>query len=303
MAYPSTSSADTPRLRLAVQKSGRLADDTFALLRQCGLKVSQSRTHLYARIEELPVDLLLVRDDDIPALVSEGASDVGIVGGNVFEEERLSSDEGLAADVLMPLGFSRCRLCIAMPKSRGYASISDLTGVRIATSYPAITRRWLAEQGVDGAKTVNMSGAHEIAPRLGVAEGICDIVSTGATLEANGLAVAETIFHSEALLIGKADLDYAKRAVLDALMERVRGVLQSRSAKYVMMNAPRSAIAEIQKVLPGADAPTVLELAGADEKVAIHVVCQEAVVWDHLTALKDLGASAILVLDIEKMLP
>lgn len=303
MASSSVPASETPRLRLAVQKSGRLADDTFALLRQCGLKVNQSRTHLYARIKELPIDLLLVRDDDIPALVSEGASDVGIVGGNVFDEARLAATSEQPAEVLMPLGFSRCRLCIAMPKSRGYASLADLNGTRIATSYPALTARWLSENGVVGAKTVNMSGAHEIAPRLGVSDGICDIVSTGATLEANGLAVAETIYHSEAVLIGTGELSADKRAILDALMERVRGVLQSRDAKYVMMNAPRSALNAIQAVLPGAEAPTVLELAGSSDKVAIHVVCQEAVLWEHLTALKDLQASAILVLDIDKMLP
>ncbi|WOI53773.1 ATP phosphoribosyltransferase [Parvularcula sp. LCG005] len=303
MAGSEKNSMENGRLRLAVQKSGRLSDDTFELLRQCGLKVSQSRTRLYARIEELPIDLLLVRDDDIPELVSNGASDLGIVGGNVFEEERLSREVPLDAEIVMPLGFSKCRLCIAMPKSKAYAQASDLAGKRIATSYPAITQAWLHENGVTDAKTVNMSGAHEIAPRLGVAEAICDIVSTGATLESNGLGVAETVYFSEALLIGPtAKLSPQKKATLDALTGRLQGVLRSRNAKYVMMNAPRDAVDAISAVLPGADSPTVLELAGQTGKVAIHAVCSEDVLWDHLAELKSLGASAILVLDIDKML-
>lgn len=298
----SAHASDEPRLRLAIQKKGRLADDTFDLLRRCGLKVSQSRTKLYARIRELPIDLLLVRDDDIPALVASGASDVGIVGGNVFREEQLDGDGQLDATVLEGLGFSRCRLCIAVPDTMNYQRPQDLDGMRIATSYGALTRDWLAQNGVTGAAPVTMNGAHEIAPRLGVAEAICDIVSTGATLEANGLKVAETIYDSEALLIGKAGLVPEKQAILDALTGRIRGVIRSRHAKYVMMNAPRSGIDAIAKVLPGADAPTVLELAGQADMVAIHAVCDEGVLWEHLAALKSHGASAILVLDIDKML-
>lgn len=297
-----TQSREMPRLRLAVQKSGRLSDDTFDLLRQCGLKVSQSRTRLYARIEELPIDLLLVRDDDIPGLVAAGASDIGIVGGNVFEEERLSAPDGLNAAELMKLGFSKCRLCIAMPKGSDYQGPKDLESKRIATSYPALTEAWFAKSGITKAKTVMMNGAHEIAPRLGVSNGICDIVSTGATLEANGLEVAETIYHSEALLIGGHELPTDKQQILEALMRRMRGVLRSARAKYVMMNAPKSAVDEIRRVLPGADSPTVIGLAEETGKVAIHVVCEEDVLWEHLAELKTLGASAILVLDIDKML-
>ena len=294
--------SDAHRIRLAVQKSGRLSDDTFDLLRQCGLKLSQSRLHLYARIRELPIDVLLVRDDDIPALVSSGAADVGIVGGNVFEEERLAAGGTLEAKSLVPLGYSRCRLCIAVPKDKGYQGADHLNGARIATSYPALTRDWLTKKGVKDARPVNMSGAHEIAPRLGVAEAICDIVSTGATLEANGLMVAETIYNSEALLIGREDLSPEKAMTLEALTGRIHGVIRSRHAKYVMMNAPKSAVDSIKDVLPGADSPTVIPLAGAEEKVALHVVCQEDVLWEHLAELKSLGANAILVLDIDKML-
>ncbi|MEM9989484.1 MAG: ATP phosphoribosyltransferase [Pseudomonadota bacterium] len=204
--------------------------------------------------------------------------------------------------MLEELGFSKCRLCIAVPKGEGYKKPTDLTGKRIATSYSAITQDWLKTQGIK-AFTVNMNGAHEIAPRLGVADVICDIVSTGATLEANGLEVAETIYHSQALLIGSVDLSPARQRTLEALLTRVRGVLQSRHAKYVMMNAPRAAIEAIRNVLPGQEAPTILELAGSEDKVAIHAVCEEDVLWEHLSELKSLGASAILVLDIDKMLP
>jgi ATP phosphoribosyltransferase len=296
-----TDASDTPRLRLAVQKSGRLADDSFDLLRRCGLKFRPSRTELYARIRELPIDLLLVRDDDIPGLVSSGASDLGIVGGNVFEEESLAGGAG-SAEVKAKLGFSRCRLCIAVRQSEDYSGPASLEGRSIATSYPRITQSWLAERGVS-ARMVTMSGAHEIAPRLGLADAICDIVSTGATLDANGLKVAETIYESEALLIGqKEPLTTGKQTTLDALRARIDGVIRSKDAKYVMMNAPRSAVEKIRDVLPGADAPTVIDLAGSSGMVALHVLARDAVLWDHLEELKALGATAILVVDVDKML-
>lgn len=292
---------DDHRLRLAVQKSGRLADDSFDLLARCGLKVRRSRTELYARIAELPIDLLLVRDDDIPGLVARGASDVGIVGGNVFEETRLDGGAD-GATVLRPLGFSRCRLCIAVPRSEDYDAPSDLSGRTVATSYPELTRAWAEREGV-ALTPIHMSGAHEIAPRLGLSDAICDIVSTGATLNANGLTVAETIYESEALLIGQGTLSPAKQRALDALTARIEGVLRSKDAKYVMMNAPRGAIDAIRDVLPGADSPTVLELHGQSaDMVALHVLTTDAVVWEHLEELKGLGARAILVLDVDKML-
>lgn len=292
---------DNPgRLRLAVQKKGRLADETFDLLKRCGLSVSQSKSRLHARVAELPVDLLLVRDDDIPALVAGGASDLGIVGGNVFEEERAAGRLKDRVPMVVPLGFSRCRLCVALPKERGYKGPGDFEGLRIATSYPAMTEAWLTERGVS-AETVIMNGAHEIAPRLGVADAVCDIVSTGGTLDANGLAVAETIYRSEALLIG-GELDEQKAKVARALQLRIEGVQRSREAKYVMMNAPRKALDKITEVLPSADRPTILELAGETEMVAVHSVCREDVVWELLEELKALGAKAILVLDIDKML-
>ncbi|MEO1658285.1 MAG: ATP phosphoribosyltransferase [Pseudomonadota bacterium] len=291
------------RVKLAVQKKGRLADETFELLKRCGLSVSQSKSRLYARIAELPIDLLLVRDDDIPALVASGASDLGIVGGNVYEEERCAGRLKDRVPMVTELGFSQCRLCIAVPKELDYQGPRQLDGLKIATSYPALTDHWLEGQGVDGAESVIMNGAHEIAPRLGVADAVCDIVSTGATLETNGLVVAETIYRSQALLIGGdfAD-DPEKAATAKALRLRIEGVQRSRDAKYVMLNCPRSALDKITAVLPAAERPTILDLAGESDMVAVHTVCREAVVWEMLEELKALGASAILVLDIDKML-
>ncbi len=288
------------RLRLAIQKKGRLSDGCFDLLKRCGLTISHGRDKLYARIEELAIDLLLVRDDDIPSFVGDGASDIGIVGQNVFEEKRLMG-ASVGKEVLA-LGFSKCKLCIALPKSVEYQSADQLNDMRIATSYPEITQNWLKGKGVS-AKTVMMNGAVEIAPRLSIADAICDIVSTGATLDAHGLAPVETIYKSEAILIrADAALSPEKQKIYDALIKRIEAVQASREAKYVMMNAPRSALDKITKYLPGADAPTILELTGQPDMVAIHAVCRESVFWDTLEELKALGASAVLVLDIDKMM-
>jgi ATP phosphoribosyltransferase len=289
-------------LRLAIQKKGRLSEGSLELLKKCGLTVSHGRDKLYARIEELPIDVLLVRDDDIPAFVGDGASDIGIVGQNVFEEEILTAGHEGVGDEIMALGFSGCRLCIALPKDETYAEAKALEGKRIATSYPGITDRWLKQQGVS-AKTVMMNGAVEIAPRLNIADAICDIVSTGATLDANGLKPVETIYRSEAILIkSRQALSPAKQETYDALLKRIRGVQESRGAKYVMMNAPAEAVAAITEVLPGAEAPTILQLAGNDKMVAIHAVCRESVFWETLEELKKRGASDVLVLNIEKMM-
>ncbi len=291
------------RLRLAIQKSGRLSDESFALLKQCGLTVSRGRDTLYGRIEELPIDVLLVRDDDIPAFVADGACDIGVVGDNVAAEDAESAGRARPAVLVKKLGFSRCRLMIAAPIDWDWPGPKALQGKRIATSYPGLTRRFLDAAGVE-ATTVMMQGAVEVAPRLKIADAICDIVSTGATLEANGLKPAATVYESEAVLIRCAGpFAPAKQGILDALLKRLDGVLASRDAKYVMMNAPRSAVEAITRVLPGAEAPTVLELAGSPDKVAIHAVCRESVFWETLERLKALGASAILVLPIEKMMP
>lgn len=291
------------RLRLAIQKSGRLSEESHDLIKQCGLTISRGRDTLYGRVQEMPIDVLLVRDDDIPAFVADGACDIGIVGENVAAEDAESAGRRTPAALVRKLGFSRCRLMIAAPREWSWEGPRGLAGKRIATSYPGLTRRFLREAGVE-ATAVLMQGAVEVAPRLAIADAISDIVSTGATLEANGLRPVATVFESEAVLIRCASpLAPAKQSILDSLMKRIDGVLASRDAKYVMMNAPRSAVAAITAVLPGAESPTVLELAGAPDKVAVHAVCRESVFWDTLERLKGLGASAILVLPIEKMMP
>ncbi len=292
----------TERLRIAIQKSGRLSDGSFELLKNCGLKISRGKDRLYGRVQEMPIDVMLLRDDDIPEFVADGACDIGIIGENVFEEARLIDGHETPAERVMPLGFARCRLMIAGPKEWDYENAETLAGRRIATSYPGLTGAWLKREGI-AARPVMMKGSVEVAPRLKVADAVCDIVSTGATLDANGLKPLATVFDSQAILIrNPTPFSAGKQAVFDALLKRINGVITSRDAKYVMMNAPRAAIDAITEYLPGAEAPTVLELAGQPDKVAIHAVCRESVFWDQLEELKKLGASAILVLPIEKMM-
>lgn len=289
------------RLRIAVQKSGRLSDGSFELLKKCGLTVSKGRDKLYARVRELPIDVLLLRDDDIPTFVADGACDVGIVGENVAEEDRLASPNESKVEQVKKLGFARCRLMVAAPKDWS-DGLNQLSGKRIATTYPGLTDKFLEREGID-AQSVMMSGSVEVAPRMRIADVVCDIVSTGATLDANGLKPIAEVFASEAVLIRNVKpLDAEKQATFDALQKRIDGVIASRHAKYIMMNAPRSAVPAITNILPGADAPTILELAGQDDKVAIHAMCQEEVFWSTLEDLKGEGASAVLVLPIEKLM-
>ena len=287
------------RLRLALQKSGRLADASLDLLRSSGLSINKGANDLLYRIDNAPIDVLRVRDDDIPTLVADGVADLGIVGLNVLEER---DSAARAPEEIMRLGFGRCALKIATPDKAAYEGPYALDGVRIATSYPHILSRFLSEHGVQ-AEIVHMHGAVEVAPRLGLAQVVCDLVSTGATLEANGLKPVQTVMESEAVLIrAPRPLPQALGPVAERFIARVRGVTASRGAKYVMMNAPRAALPQISAILPGAGAPTVTPLAGDDSAVAVHAVCQESVFWETLERLKAAGASAILVLDIEKMM-
>ncbi|MGV9005760.1 MAG: ATP phosphoribosyltransferase [Brevundimonas sp.] len=287
------------RLRIAVQKSGRLADRSLDLVRDAGLRVVKGNNDLLYRIENYPIDLLRVRDDDIPTFVADGVCDLGIVGENVLEEAR---NGGPTAEIIMPLGFGRCTLKLAVPPTLDYAGPASLEGLRIATSYPKILRRYLDDRKIN-ADIVVMRGAVEVAPRLKLAAAICDLVSTGATLEANGLMARETVLQSEAVLIrAPQPPEPGLQHLLDSIIERMSGVVSSQGAKYVMLNAPRSALDAITAILPGAGAPTVMPLSGRDDAVAVHAVCQEAVFWETLEKLKAAGASAILVLPIEKMM-
>jgi len=285
------------RLRIAVQKGGRLGTKSLELVESAGFRILRGANELLYRIENAPIDLLCVRDDDIPTFVDDGVADFGIVGRNVLEER----GAGELTEVI-PLGFGRCTLKIAAPAGWPYRGAQSLQGARIATTYPRTLARFLERNGVE-AEIVTMRGAVEVAPRLKLAQVICDLVSTGATLEANGLVAVDTVMNSEAVLIrGASKINAALAHVAASVVQRFRGVAASQGSKYVMMNAPRSALPEISRILPGAGAPTVTPLAGNDDAVAVHAVCQESVFWETLEKLRGAGASAILVLPIEKMM-
>lgn len=298
---------DTPeqRIKIAVQKTGRLTEHSIDLLERCGLKLTKSKDQLICYGENMPIDLLLVRDDDIPGLVSEDVCDLGIVGLNIVEEKRenlkAEGREGLFKQIY-ELDFGHCRLSLAAPDGSNYDGPASLENTRIATSYVGLLNRFLEKNGIN-AETVFFSGAVEIAPKLGRADFICDLVSTGSTLKANGLSEVDVLLDSEAVVIQTlAPLGGDKQALVDKILQRLDGVLQVRESKYIMLHAPRSALAEIRDLLPGSEAPTVMPLDGNSEKVAIHAVCRENVFWETLENLKAAGASSLLVLPVEKML-
>ena len=293
------------RIKIAIQKSGRLTEHSLELLHQCGLKYSRGRDQLIGFGENMPVDFLLVRDDDIPGLVREDVCDLGIVGMNVLEEKRLEFNQaGQDAPfrLIQELDFGYCELSFAYPESGPIQSLDDVDGQRVATSYPRIVGDFLKRRNVN-AEVVEFSGAVEIAPSLGRAELICDLVSTGSTLAANKLNRGEIVLQSTAALIQTpVDIPPSKSEWVNRLLQRISGVQQVRESKYIMMHAPRSALSEISALLPGAEAPTVLPLEGCDDKVAVHVVCRENVFWETLEQLKEAGASSLLVVPVEKML-
>ena len=291
---------DRSRLHIAIQKSGRLSDQSRDLLKGAGLKIQGGKNALTARAENFPLDLMFVRDDDIPTFVADGVCELGICGQNVLEEYALGY-AGPRFETVATLGFGRCSLKIAAPEGTAYET-AMLAGQRIATSYPRLTARFLKERGIE-AEIVTMKGAVELAPRLGIAKFVCDLVSTGATLEANGLAAVETVFDSEAVLVRTLKPvapALAERAA--ALMTRINGVIATAESKYIVLNAAEESLAEISRILPGAEAPTVIPLAGRPGHYAVQAVCQESVFWETLEKLKAAGASAILVMPIEKMM-
>ena len=289
------------RVRIALQKSGRLADDSFNLLKNCGLHINRDKDQLFCRIKELPIDLLLVRDDDIPGFVSNNICDLGIVGENVFAEEKGAAKE-FSANILERLGFSLCRLAVAVPENSPVRGVADLSGFTIATSYPTLLQNFLQQHGVS-AKTLVMTGSVEVAPRLKIAEAICDIVASGVTLAANNLRELTGVLRSEALLIRSSQRFSAeKEEIIHRLLRRIRGTLQAEDSKYIMLHADKDRLPEIVKLLPGAESPTILPLQGHPDKIAVHAVCRETVFWETMEKLKAAGASAILVMPIEKML-
>ncbi|MBT8078930.1 MAG: ATP phosphoribosyltransferase [Gammaproteobacteria bacterium] len=290
------------RIKLAVQKSGRLTDHSLDLLERCGLKFTQSKDQLICVGENMPIDLLLVRDDDIPSLVSEDICDLGIVGQNVIQEKghALRKNGGARFDQVFALDFGHCRLAIAAPEDTPFAGIQDLQNSTIATSYVGILTDFLERNDIQ-AQTVYFSGAVEIAPKLGQADFICDLVSTGSTLAANQLVPVHDVMQSEAVIIQTREpLSTGKQEWVDRILQRLDGVLQVRESKYIMLHAPRSALEQISLLLPGSEAPTVIPLD--DDRVAVHAVCRENVFWETLENLKSAGASSLLVLPVEKML-
>jgi ATP phosphoribosyltransferase len=293
------------RIKVAIQKSGRLTDHSLDLLQRCGLKYTRGPDQLIAFGENMPVDVLLVRDDDIPGLVRDDVCDLGIAGMNIVEEKRLHFLESNAAEpfrIVRSLDYGHCRLAFAYPDGSTLRSAADLNGRKVATSYPSVVRDYLRRHSIS-AEVVEFSGAVEIAPGLGRADAICDLVSTGATLAANKLREGETILDSQAVLLQTpVAVPPEKQDWINRLLQRVEGVMQVRESKYIMMHAPKVALARISELLPGSEAPTVLPLEGRDDRVAVHVVCRENVFWETLESLKSAGATSVLVVAVEKML-
>lgn len=296
--------ATRDRLRIAIQKSGRLADPARALLASCGLAWRESRDRLYCHGESMPIDLLLVRDDDIPGLIADGVCDLGVVGRNVLLEqdgERRFGGRVSAFREWRALGFGRCRLDIAVPEGWTWNGPSQLAGTRIATSYPALLRGWLDEGGID-ATVVTLSGSVEIAPRLGQADAICDLVSSGATLAANQLKPVVTLLESEAVLAGPVGgFDDARGELAAMLMRRLDGALRIRHSKLLLFQATRTALPGLLPLLPDAEAPTVMQVDGGDA-LALQALCHGQVTWQRLEDLKRAGARQLMVLPVEGML-
>ncbi|MBY8045142.1 ATP phosphoribosyltransferase [Vibrio fluvialis] len=295
----------TQRLRIAIQKKGRLSKECQELLKKCGVKFNIMGERLVVHSLNMPIDLLLVRDDDIPGLIMDGVVDLGFVGENVLEETRLDRkalNQPSEFVSLRRMDFGGCRLSIAIDKELPYNSPQDLRGRRIATTYPQLLKAYMDEQGIDFT-TCMLTGSVEVAPRAGLADAIADLVSTGATLEANGLKEVEVIYQSKAVLIQRSgDFAADKVELIEKLLARMQGVQQAKESKYIMLHAPVDKLAQVKSLLPGAEDPTVLPLSADKTKVAVHMVSSENLFWETMEQLKALGASSILVLPIEKIM-
>lgn len=281
-------------LRIAVQKSGRLSEESLSLIKECGIKVNNGTGKLKAEASNFPMEFLFLRDDDIPGYVQDGIADLGIVGANEAEEKDKQ------VDWVKKLGFSKCRLSLAIDKNQTYNGVQDFEGKSLATSYPKILEDYLKANNVN-AEIHEISGSVEIAPSIGLAYGICDIVSSGSTLMSNGLKEVEVIYKSEAVLLANKNLSAEKRAILDRLIFRIDSVQTAKNNKYILLNAPDEAVAKIISILPGMKSPTVLPLATAGWS-SVHSVIQEDDFWQIIEDLRDAGAQGILVVPIEKMI-
>ncbi|HEY9489315.1 MAG TPA: ATP phosphoribosyltransferase [Chryseosolibacter sp.] len=281
-------------LRIAIQKSGRLQEGSLELLRESGLSFSNGRDQLKTQARNFPVEVLFLRDDDIPQYVEDKVADIGIVGENIFVEKHKSNE------LVKRLDFAKCRLSIAVPRSDTYEGVKSLEGKNIATTYPNIVKQFLAKHNVK-AGIHEISGSVEIAPGIGLADAICDIVSTGSTLLSNGLKEVEVVMQSEAVVIAGNDLSVEKQAILDKLLFRIGAVQKARNSKYILLNCPNEAIEKITSVIPGMKSPTIIPLARPGWS-SLHSVVDENDFWERIDQLRSFGAEGILVVPIEKMI-
>ncbi len=281
-------------LRIAIQKSGRLQEDSLKLLKESGLQFSNGKDQLKTQVRNLPIELLFLRDDDIPQYVEDKVADAGIVGENVFIEKQKKNE------LVRRLDFAKCRLSIAIPRSEIFTGISYLEGKNIATSFPVIVQQYLAKNKIK-AGIHEISGSVEIAPGIGLADAICDIVSTGSTLLSNGLKEVDIVMQSEAILIATPELEATKREILDKLLFRMQAVQSAKNNKYILLNCPNEAIEKITSVIPGMKSPTIMPLSRVGWS-SLHSVVDENDFWEKIDLLKSFGAEGILVIPIEKMI-
>ena len=281
-------------LRIAIQKSGRLQEGSLDLLRESGLAFTNGKDQLKTPARNFPVEVLFLRDDDIPQYVEDKVADIGIVGENIFVEKQKSNK------LVKRLDFAKCRLSIAVPRAENYSGVKSLQGKNIATTYPNIVRKFLAKHGIE-AGIHEISGSVEIAPGIGLADAICDIVSTGSTLLSNGLREVETVMQSEAVVIAGTDLGEEKQRILDKLLFRIEAVQKAKNSKYILLNCPNESIEKITSVIPGMKSPTIIPLARPGWS-SLHSVVDENDFWERIDQLRSFGAEGILVVPIEKMI-
>lgn len=281
-------------LRIAIQKSGRLSEKSLEILKECGISVSAGSNKLKAGATNFPLEVLFLRDDDIPQYVADKVADIGILGENVVIEKAKE------VKVIEPLGFGKCRLSLAVRREENYPGIEFFQGKKVATSYPHILKSFLDKKGIS-AEIEEISGSVEIAPGIGLADGICDIVSTGSTLLTNGLKEVDTVMQSQAVMVSATELSTEKQAILDKLLFRIRSVRNAQKNKYILLNAPNDKIQDIISLLPGMKSPTILPLAESNWS-SVHSVIKEDEFWEVIDKLKNLGAQGILIVPIEKMI-
>lgn len=282
------------KLKIAIQKSGRLSEDSGALLKKAGVKFNNGLGKLKSEAANFPLEIYFLRDDDIPEYVADGVADIGIVGENVLAEARKN------VETVEKLGFGKCRLSLAVPKNFEYNSVADFSGKRVATTYPNVLGEFFAGNDIE-ADIHTISGSVEIAPSIGLADAVCDLVSSGSTLFTNGLREVETVMNSEAVLISRANLDSERQRILEKLLFRIRSVKAAKENKYILLNAPNAKLQEIIGLLPGIKSPTVMPLAETSWS-SVHSVINENDFWEVVEGLKNAGAEGILVLSIDQMI-